>query len=454
MVPVLAIGAALAEEPALSGGAPAAPAAAELHGDVKLFFLGGAPDPWFGFSDDAAATLGTLGLTEEEALDAYGLASDPFGQGVASGRIKAAVTVGALRLEAHWAAAAQAGGASSAVAGPGTGVGLRAPEIVPLTWVPDTGADLSVQHRVDRLVLSAKLPQVDLAIGRQPVSFGVGHVFTPMDLVNPFHPATIDAEYKPGVDALRVDTYAGTSGKVTAVAAWAGDPVVGDDATEAAWDDVVLAASGQVTLGVTDLIAFVGAVRAEPVVGLGTVGALGPVGLRAEATLTLPEGDDPFVRGVVGADWRPTATTTLSGEAYVQSFGATDPADYLAALESPRVRRGEVWEMGQLYAAVAAAQEIAPLLNANVAVIGNLRDPSALVSLGGSWSVADDAVLALGAYAGVGERPDVVELDFAVDPETTAPTLVVPALDALSRSVNSEFGLYPTMGYVQIRTYF
>jgi hypothetical protein len=397
------------------------------------------------------ALLDTMGLSEEEALDAYGLAADPFAQGVASGRVKASAAYGPVRLDVHWAVAGETTQSSSAVVGFGTGVGLQAPELVPLTWTPDTGDGLSVQHRFDRLVLSAKLPHVDLALGRQPVSFGVGRLFTPMDLVNPFHPATIDSEYKPGVDALRADAYAGTSGKLTVVGAWAGDPVLGEDREAPEWADGVLAASGQATVGVTDVLAFVGSVRAEPVVGLGTASSIGPVGVHAEATLTLPEGDDdPFVRAVVGADGRPTSTTTLTGEVYVQTFGATDPADYLDALDSPRVQRGELWEMGQLYAALAVAQEITPLVNANVAVIGNLRDPSALVSLGAGWSVADDATVAFGAYVGVGERPDIVELDL----DLTTGALVSPDTDTLAASVNSEFGLYPAMGYVQVRTYF
>ncbi len=458
----LAVGVALAEEPAApEEPAPAKPAVKpELTagGDIKLFFLAGAPHAWFGFSDDTMVLFEAAGMTEEEALELYGLAASPFAQGVASARLKAAAALGPIRLDVHWTISGQTVASSGAVVGLGTGVGLRAPELLPLTWAPDTGSGLSVQQRLDRLVLSAKLPHVDLALGRQPVSFGVGRVFTPMDLVNPFHPATIDSEYKPGVDALRADVYAGTSSKLTVVAAWAGDPVVGEDAEDPAeppWEDAVLAASGQATVGVTDVLAFAGAVRGEPVFGLGTASSLGPVGVHAEATVTFPADDaGPFVRAVAGADWRPTETASLTGEAYVQSFGATDPEDYLAALDDPRAQRGEIWAMGQLYVAVAVAQEITPLLHANLSVIGNLRDPSALVTAGGSWSVSDNAVVALGAYIGVGERPDTIDLDIGVDPETMTPTLAPLDRETLAGSVNSEFGLYPTMGFVQMRTYF
>lgn len=212
-----------------------------------------------------------------------------------------------------------------------------------------------------------------------------------------------------------------------------------------------MTATGQTTVGVTDLLLFAGDVRSEPVFGLGTTSSIGAVGVHAEATVTLA--DEPFVRAVAGADGRPAETTTVMGEAYLQSFGATDPADYLDALDDPRFRRGEVWEMGQLYAAVAVVQEITPLIHVNGSVISNLRDPSALVSLGGSWSVSDNSDVVFGGYAGLGAPPDTVELDLALDPATMTPTVTYEE-GALERSVNSEFGLYPAMGYVQVRAYF
>ena len=428
---------------------------AELHGDVKSFFVAGAPRPWLGFSDEA---LQTLGMSEDEALDAFGLAADPYAQGVLGGRLKGTATMGVARLDVHWAFAAQTAGQDTSVGGLSTGVGLSAPELLPLTWSPDTGDALSIQHRLDRLALSAKLPHVDLALGRQPISFGAGRIFTPLDLVNPFHPATLDTEYKPGVDALRADVYAGVSGRVTAVAAWAGQPVVGEEAVDpsgALAERLVLAAAGQTTVGVTDLLGFAGAVRGEPVFGLGAVSALGPVGVHGEASLTLPQdGEDPFVRAVLGADGRPTAKTTLMAEAYLQTFGATDPADYLDALDSARFARGEVWQLGQIYAAVAVSQELTPLVYANLSVISNLRDPSALLALGGSWSVADNAEVGFGAYLGLGAAPDPVDLDLAVDPTTGALGVVAPDTATLAGSVNSEFGLYPGAAYVQVRTYF
>jgi len=392
MIALLAMAAASADEPPVS-----------LHGDVKTFFVASFPS-----------------------------GSDSIGQGVADFRLKFAADAGEhWSFLAHHAVTTLNVPPGLGLAGTNAGVGLQAPELVDLTWQPDTGPNLTIRGRTDRLSVKYSRSGLDVTLGRQPVTFGSGLVFTPMDIVNPFNAATIDTEYKPGVDALRVDGYFGTTGRVSGVAAWAGPFVHSGE--ELGFTDVILALNGSVTVGVTDLRGLVTSVRGEPVFGVGFVSGIGPVGIHGDATLTLPteaaREDDPFVRAVVGADWRPTPTTTLTGEAYYQGFGSDDPDEYLAIFTSDRFARGEVWQVGRYYASVAVTQEITPLITANVALIGNLGDPSLLVTSGLGWSLANNAALSAGIYAGLGERPDGI----------------MP---------NSEFGLYPVSGFVSVRTYF
>jgi hypothetical protein len=60
--------------------------------------------------------------------------------------------------------------------------------------------DLSIAHRIDRLSIGYATPQTVVRLGRQALTWGGGFVFHPMDLIDPFAPAAIDTEYKPGVD--------------------------------------------------------------------------------------------------------------------------------------------------------------------------------------------------------------------------------------------------------------
>ncbi len=344
---------------------------------------------------------------------------DPTGVGIIDGRLNLDVDIGdALSVEAHHALTFLPG-EGAMTTGLSSGVAPSAPEAIPLTWVAVDNPSLRVQGRMDRLNVKLSVPSVDVVVGRQPVSFGSGNFFTPMDLVNPFTPTVIDQEYKPGVDAARVDVYAGMSGQITAVAAYAGD-----------WDadGIVVAGFGKGTVGITDIGGFAGWVRGDLVVGASVVSSVGVVGLHGDLTVTKPDGD-AFVRGVVGADWQPFENTTLSGEVYVQTLGQSDPADFLLFGLDPRSASGELWLLGRVYAGAAWMQQITPLVTGSLAVIGNLEDPSAFIAPGLDWSVADDVVVTAGGFIGVGQRPNGLAL-------------------------RSEFGTYPVVGYLQLRTYF
>lgn len=314
-----------------------------------------------------------------------------------------------------------------------TGVGLQAPEAIDLSWrLEDT--ELFLQGRTDRLFAQATVGQSTIRLGRQAISFGHGLVFNPMDLVQPFSIATIDNEYKPGVDALRLERYFGMTGQITGVVAYAGS-----------WDieglTAVVNANG--TFGMTDLSLFGGLVRSDKVIGAGVASSIGAVGWHSDVTFTLPESDDedPFVRSTTGAFWRPFSTSSVTMEYYYQSLGAEKAADYLEFAQSDRYARGEIWVMGQHYLSLAWAQEVTALSSGNLAIIGNVVDASMLLSPSLSISVSDEVQLVAGGFVGLGEQP-----------KTTSVTEVLINPDALK--VNSEFGMMPGSGFVQLRSYF
>ena len=57
-------------------------------------------------------------------------------------------------------------------------------------------------HRLDRLWVGYSSEKTVARFGRQAITWGNGLFYAPMDLVNPFDPATIDTEYKAGDDML------------------------------------------------------------------------------------------------------------------------------------------------------------------------------------------------------------------------------------------------------------
>ena len=419
----------------------------DLAGDVKSFTFTAFPYEW--------------SLVPDEDLQAFGMEptplmpEDPMAQGALDGRIKAVLEVGdAFSLTAHARSAAsyysqalEAGAISL-----GSGGGGYA-QVVDMSWEPVDAPNYMVEGRMDRLAAKISIPHLDITLGRQPVSFGSSWIFTPMDLVAPFSPTDIDTEYRPGVDAARVDAYFGMAGSVTAVAAYAGD-----------WslDGTVLAMHGGWTFGITDVGIMAAANRAEPVFGVDVASSMGAVGIQGEATVTLPESEDPFVRAALGANWMPLEDVSLMGELYWQSFGGADASEYLAVYSTERFANGEVWTAGRYYAALTVGYQITPLLSASAFGVVNLGDPSAMIGPSLAWSAAENAELSVGAFFGAGERPHDVAIGLAdmqredgtwiTDEDEAAQAL--EDVMAERTDVGSEFGMIPTVAFAQIKLYF
>jgi hypothetical protein len=137
------------------------------------------------------------------------------------------------------------------------------------------------------------------------------------------------------------------------------------------------------------------------------------------------------VRAVAGATFKPTAKLTLSPEVYYNGFGAWHAEDYLEVAVSDRVAMGEMYNMGRVYVAGLALWEAHPLLTASAALMLNPIDPSALISLGLTYSLAGNMSLVLGGYVPAGRVPNL-----------RASPLPAP---------RSEFGLYPHFVYLELK---
>jgi hypothetical protein len=365
------------------------------------------------------------------------LPTAPVGQTVLDARAQARLTAGRVTAEVAHAVTPTLGGGGGLVIAD-TGVAPTAPELVPLGWEasPADGGSLSAVGRTDRLLVKVAGRGFDLTVGRQPVSFGAGAFFTPLDLVNPFTPTTIDTEYKPGVDAVRLDAYQGVGAQLTVVASWAGAPITARDRDPVGLDDLSAAAVGRAPIGPADVTILLGAIHGDLVAGAGVDGSVGPVRVYGDAAVTVPTTEErPFVRAVVGASHQASERVFLAGEVYVQTLGTSDPEALLPTLQGPRYARGELWLAGVAYAGLAASVEITPLLRGSVGAFVNLGDPSALLAPSLVWSVADDAEVLAGAFAGVGARP------------------ASPALPP-GFGIRSEFGLYPVVAFTSLRVWF
>jgi hypothetical protein len=393
-----------------------------IHGDVKTFFIAGFPEEHIlqPMSDFGQSFVdGRLKLRWKINQNVYVDAHHAITMGTAAPQTQMEVELGNLGVEVE-------GGTNVMM----TGVGLQAPELMKLSWTGED-SDLFLQGRTDRFYVQASVGSVDIRLGRQPISFGHGMLFNPMDLVQPFSFATIDSEYKPGVDAMRVDGYIGMSSQITGALVYAGD-----------WesDGLIAIINGNTTVGWTDISAFYGMVRGDQVLGTGFVSSIGSVGIHADVTYTMPEQEDPFVRTVLGWMWKPYERATLNGELYMQTLGAESVDDYFTFASSERFARGELWLLGRYYGSLSFSQEVTPLVFANISVITNFMDSSAMITPSLQVSVSDEVQLNLGGYIGLGEAPDEITL--------------TELLLGEDMSINSEFGMLSKTAFLQCKMYF
>jgi len=265
-----------------------------------------------------------------------------------------------------------------------------------LTHVIDRGDESALLHRLDRVVLGLTSEKAVVRLGRQALSWGNGLFYAPMDLVNPFDPASIDTEYKAGDDMLYLQ-YLRDSGDDVQAAYVArrnletGD-VDNDEATAA------IKYHGMADFGEYDVL--VAESYGDAVVGLGMSRNVG--GAVWGADLVVTDTDlDTYAQVVTNIAYSWTwGGRNMSGalEYYFNGFGQdADDYDPLSLAGNPdllvRLARGELFAIGRHYIAGSIMIEMSPLWGLTPTLLANIDDSSALFQLVTNYSLGDNMTL-------------------------------------------------------------
>jgi hypothetical protein len=296
--------------------------------------------------------------------------------------------------------------------------------LLPLDWTIQESGSLLWRHELDRLNVHFALTAADIVIGRQAISWGVGRVWTPSDLFVAFSPVAIDREFKAGVDAVSLKMPLGTFSQFEVVYAAFDDDFSTHDA----------AVRVQKTVGEFVLGFMGGKFFRDAVIGPFFDGEISGVGMRGEFTFTHNTGraqDEPrtFIRGVSSVDYRFANGLYALVEYYFNGFGKEEPNAYPRLFNSARVARGEIYNFGRHYLGTTLQYEPHPLITTSLAGLWNLLDQSCLIGPLLLVSLSNEADLRVGAYFPLGSS-------------------------FIGSRVQSEFGLYPQIYYLQLRSYF
>jgi hypothetical protein len=335
------------------------------------------------------------------------------------------------------------------------------------TW-HDTG-DVTATLTLDRGNVKVALPRVDVTLGRQAITFGKTYFWNPLDVFLAFDPRQFDRDYKPGVDAARVDVALGAFSGVNLVAAAGrtltvlGTAAGGDEPLAATWFGSAVMGRAFTTVRGWDLSLQGGKIYGGYHVGGAAVGEIGPLEVRLEAADLvaadsprllaglLPRGvpfpsASPFgafasalgrerlvedsVTAVVGTGHRFENTLTLEAEYFFN--GAGDSDNRVASLL--RFASGDLLDLSEHLVGALVSYEILPILTAQLAAIVAADDPSIQIQPTLTWSAADEVEVLAGAIVSRGGRPSE------------------PFPGGLR--LRSEFGTFPDFYFVEVKLYF
>ena len=294
--------------------------------------------------------------------------------------------------------------------------------------------DVSGQLVLDRCELRLASDLADVIIGRQAISFGKAWFWNPLDVFAAFGPMQLDRDYKPGVDALRVEVPIGESSGFTLVAA------MGDVQADKKWRQLGVIGRAFTTLKGFDVALQGGLLRGGYQVGGAFSGEIEPVDVRAEVAWNQPReesgGPGGHLVAIMGISRRFESELSLSFEQLLHTGGPDDLAGRMALTGTRQLMQASRQASG-----VMASYPLIPVLTGSIAALMAWDDSSVTIQPGLGWSAADEVDVSIGGLLAFGKRPT-----------TTAMSIMGATVDV--PELQSEFGTWPHMLYAQLKAYF
>ena len=253
-----------------------------------------------------------------------------------------------------------------------------------LTKTIDDDGKFVALHRLDRLWVGYANDKAVVRLGRQALSWGNGLFFSPMDIVNPFDPTTIDTEYKAGDDML-YGQYLRDNGDDIQVSYVARRDIVSGDAK---FDESTAAVKYHGIAGNAEYDLLVASHYGEATLAVGGNRSIGGAVWRGDLVVT-DAASGSKVQFVTNLSYSWVwGGKNVSGlvEYYFDEFG--QPAghyDSSSLAQNPvllqRLARGQSFTIGRHYVAGGLTIEMTPLWILAPNVFANAEDGSALLQI-------------------------------------------------------------------------
>lgn len=299
----------------------------------------------------------------------------------------------------------------------------------------DLNSTTLIGHEIDRLVYKQRYKNTSFAFGRQSIDWGSGRLWQPLNVFGSFSPTDLDTDYKPGIDAARLDWFPSDFSSLTAVYAFSpNDNAAIDDNTNAA-----IHYRRQVG-DLSELALLAGSVIGSRVFGASYESAWAGMGWRVEgAHYNDTKTNKNTIFWIAGIDYQFANGTLLAAEWYNNSRGANDVTSLINTniQTDTFIKYGLQQQLSQRVLGISVNKDLTPLLSGSYILLASpLKDvdggltTSLLHQVNLSYSVSNESDL-LFSYQFANGR----------------------GLNSLGKA-QSEFGHVPASMTIRLRFYF
>lgn len=223
-----------------------------------------------------------------------------------------------------------------------------------------------VRAEVDRLHYRQRFGSTTLDIGRQPLDWGSGRFWQPLNIFGAFSPTDLDTDYKPGIDALNLEYYPSALSSLSGVYAFA--PRDSDKVEDSAAMHYRRQVGDE-----SELTLVAGSISGNRAVGAAFESVWGDVAWRIEGLYyTLQEDDEDSLFWIAGLDYQFDDGTLLSAEYYDNSRGASSEAALAGIYNDELIASGLQQQLSRQLFGLGVARDLTPLLHGGYTLLSSI----------------------------------------------------------------------------------
>jgi hypothetical protein len=251
-------------------------------------------------------------------------------------------------------------------------------QAVNLKWTISNQDNVTITDYIDRLYLRQRFDWGNITVGRQRIAWGVGRVWSPTDLFNPINPANFGKIEKDGADAASLTYSFGNFTDLNVVY----NPQDKINSSNAGF-------RFRTNYDKYDFALVGGYFDQRVIAGGDFAGNLFDAGVRGEGIISMNKDNlnSNYTKFVFGIDNQFTPKLYALIEYQFNGEGAADKFNY----DLLGLINGRIINLSRNYVDENISYQLTPLFTVTLSNNLNLNDGSGYLSIGGTYSITDNA---------------------------------------------------------------